>query len=439
MDHRIPRVGLVLSIVCAVAAAITFVFLNESFEGPSVTGALGGPYELEAPIADAEAMPTKQPVLVRGVEVGKVTEVIFDHATSTATIRFTVDEGELGPVHRDARATIGERTLLGDPYVNLDPGHASAGDLESGESVRTAPSVDFDEGFDFLDERGRRHVTSLIGTLRDATRSDDGGEDLNATVGELSRTIDELNTLTDELRGQEDDLTGLVGDGAVVLGELGSRERAVREIVASGRTALEALASGEESLRAGVEELPRVLESGREALARARPLIDEARPVVADLRRGAPDLTLILGDVAPLFEDAIDSIAGLAAVPSLRKVLEVVTVARPLAPKLAPAARNLVGALRYTAPRAPGIAAFFANMAGATAHGDSTARWARFAILFEPGELADNPTPATCQPEDDVTPNAGFCHNAYPPPGDAADPEPYEPGSYPRVDAYDPP
>jgi hypothetical protein len=63
----------------------------------------------------------------------------------------------------------------------------------------------------------------------------------------------------------------------------------------------------------------------------------------------------------------------------------------------------------------------------------------RFAILFEPGELLDMPTPAVCEPEDDVPVNAGFCHNAYPFPGDAIDPEPYEPGSYPRIDAFTPP
>ena len=78
-------------------------------------------------------------------------------------------------------------------------------------------------------------------------------------------------------------------------------------------------------------------------------------------------------------------------------------------------------------------------MASVTAHGDSTGRWARFAILFEPGELNDAPTPSVCTPEDDVPANAGFCHNAYPAVGDALDPEPYEPGSYPRQQPFDPP
>ena len=34
MDHRLPKVGAVISILLAIGAAITFVFLNQKFEGP---------------------------------------------------------------------------------------------------------------------------------------------------------------------------------------------------------------------------------------------------------------------------------------------------------------------------------------------------------------------------------------------------------------------
>ncbi len=165
MDHRIPRVGLVFSIVCAVLGAITFVALNEAFEGPSALDAVRSePYHLEAVFADTEALPTKQPVLVRGVPVGKVTEVSFDHGTSKATVSFTVSE-EFGPVNADAAVSIGERTLLGDPYLNLMPGSEGEGELESGARIRALASVDFDEALDFLDRDGRRHVRSTIDTL----------------------------------------------------------------------------------------------------------------------------------------------------------------------------------------------------------------------------------------------------------------------------------
>jgi hypothetical protein len=60
MDHRVPRVGLALALVCSVLAIVSFIALNEAFEGPSPTSAIGGnPYELKASFADSEGLPTK--------------------------------------------------------------------------------------------------------------------------------------------------------------------------------------------------------------------------------------------------------------------------------------------------------------------------------------------------------------------------------------------
>jgi phospholipid/cholesterol/gamma-HCH transport system substrate-binding protein len=439
MDHRVPRVGLVLSIVCAVLAALTFVVLNEAFEGPSPTGVIAGdPYHLEATFKDTEALPTKQPVLIRGVPVGRTTAVEYDREGSTATVTFTVDE-EFGPVNADASVTIGERTLLGDAYLNLDPGTEGAGELASGERVKALASVDFDEAFDFLDAKGRRHASSVIETLDQATRSESSGLELNDTLGELGRTVSELRDLTDALHGQEEEIAGLVGDSATVLAELGARERAVRQIVVSGRAALEALAANTAGLERGVAELPGVLRTGTSALAGARPLLREARPLVREVRAAAPDLAPAIADLGPLMSDTVEITSALSGLPTLRKLLRVVTLTGPAVPSLEDAARNLVPVLRYAAPRINGITSFFSNMASATAHEDRSGAWARFAILFEVGELLDVPLNATCEPEDDVRVNVGLCQNAYPAPGDADDNEPYEPGSYERLQPFDPP
>ncbi len=440
MDHRIPRIGLVLSLVCSALAALTFVVLNQAFDGPSAVSVIAGdPYELRATFRDTEALPTKQPVLVRGVPVGKVTDVSYEAGTSKATVTFTVDD-ELGPVNADASVTIGERTLLGDPYLNLNPGTDAKPELDSGESVAALPSVDFDEAFDFLDADGRRHLDSIIDTLDQATRSPQSGTQLNQTVGELSRTVAELRDLTDALHGQEQQIAGFVGDTSVVVTELGRREAALRRVVGSGRAALEALGSNTDSLEQGVAELPAVLASGAEALRRARPLLREARPLIAEVREAAPDLAPAFADIGPLAADTTETVRDVSGLPSLRKLLQVVVLGGPAVPGLEHSVRNLVPLLRYAAPRAKGIASFFSNFAGVTAHGDSDGAWARFAIMFEPGELLDSPTEASCYPEDDVASNnLGLCHNAYPEPGDALDPEPYVPGSYPRLEPFDPP
>lgn len=439
MDHRIPKAGVVFCIVMGIAALATFIYLNLAFEGPSfIRGVAGEGYVVTTKIADTEAIPTKQPVLIRGLEVGRVKSTEYDADEGVATIEFSIDD-RYAPLYRDARVAVGERTILGDAYLRLDPGHSEAGEVPEGGEVKSVPSVDFDEALAFLDEKGRRHVKSILDELADATRSPEAAQRLNDTAGELARTVTELRILTEALRGQEDEIAGLVADGATVLGELGRREAALRAIVGSGRATLDALAANTASLDAGLAELPRVLAAGRSVLAGSRPLLEQAGPLVRELRRAAPELVPILADLPSVTADTVDVVSGLSGIPALRETLKVVKLIKPAIPGIEAATRNLVTTLRYTAPRARSIAAFFANLAGVTAHGDSIGRWARFAVLMEQGEVSDNPTPAICEPEDDVAPNAGFCHNAYPQPDDPPDNEPYEPGSYPRLRPFDPP
>ncbi len=437
MDHRLPKVGLAISLVCALAAAITFVFLNLAFEGPSPVKVFGAGYTLEATFKQTEVLPTKQPVLEKGIEVGKVKDVEFNKDDSTATVTFSIDE-EYAPLNADATVAIGERTILGDSYLRLDRGTDGAGELAAGGEVRSIPSVDFDEALDFFDEDGRDDVRSILNEINHSTRSPDGGARLSATTGELSRTVSELRDVTRTLRGQDDELAGLVRDSSLVLDELGSRERSLRAISGAGRTTLDALAANTAALDQGLAETPGVLDASRRLLAGSRPLLEIAGPMVRELRRAAPDLKPVIAELPSISADTIEVVAGLSAIPSFGKVLELIELIGPAVPGMEAAARNLVPLLRYTNARGKGIASFFANMASVNAHGDDAGRWARFSILLEQGELANVPTPSNCAPEDDVEQNFGFCHNAYPKPGDAADPEPYEEGSYPSPRAIRP-
>ena len=56
--------------------------------------------------------------------------------------------------------------------------------------------------------------------------------------------------------------------------------------------------------------------------------------------------------------------------------------------------------------------------------------------MFIPDEVEDLSEPSSCVEGDAPPSPTGVCPNAYPKPGDAADPQPYEPGSYPRLKPY---
>jgi len=432
VDHRIPKAGLVISLICAAFAGLSFIFLNEAFEGPSVTNTiLGDGYTLSAEFDDTEVLPTKQPVLLRGLTVGKVKGVEFNKRESTATVEFSIDD-EYAPMHEGATVAVGERTVLGDPYLKLIPGTEDAGEIEDGGEVRAVDSVDFDEALDFLDEEGRANVKSTLAELRDATRSDTGAQEVNNTVGGLTRTVSELRRLTDALAGQEDDLSALVSDSAVVLDELGSREEAIRSIVAAGRVTLDALAANAESLDDGLADAPGVLRSAREALAESRPLLAETAPLIADLRRAAPKLSGVLADLPQVLAETVGVTGKLSGVPTMRVLLKVIRLIRPAVPGIEAAARNMQPLLAYTGDRSKAIGNFFAHLRGATASADAEGHWIRTAAVLDPFLGLDVNGAAGC-------PDFGLCYNGYPGPGDSLDPQPFEQGAYPRLYPFDRP
>src|SRR4051812_10870975 len=340
MDHRVPRVGVLVSVLLALLAALSFVFLNSRFEGPAdPLGALSGETRLTAVFVNTKRLPTKQPVLFKGLQVGRVKRVDWLPGRRAARVTFALDR-KFG-LHADAVVRIGERSLLGDPFLDIVTRGSrrlrTLGDGDRGANTRT--SVNFGEALDFLDRDGRAHVRTLLRTAARGLRGRRNDERLNGTVGGLAATVTEAHELTRAVRGQEQQIGRLVSSAGVVLDELGRREDAVRRIVGSGRTTLDALAADTRSLDEGIAELPRVLDAGRRSLAGARPLVAELRRPVRRLRAAAPDLTRALDPRArsSLRTIATDLAVTLDALPGLR---------RTAVPILGRDVRTLVGYLQ---------------------------------------------------------------------------------------------
>ncbi len=443
MDHRIPKTGMAVSIGLAILALVTFLFLNNRFEGPDPTEILSSSFELTAEFESTKKLPTKQPVLYKGISIGRVTQVSWDPEAQVSVVTFTLDDDF--EIHEDAVLQIGERSLIGDPYLNLlARGSESSPELKSGDQLaQTKPSVDFDEALAFLDDKGQKHVRSLIDTVGRGLGPEGNGAALNGTVGGTSRTISELNELTLILEGQEEELARLVSDASTVLSEIGDREESVRTIVASGRRTLDAVAQNTESVDQALAELPGLLESGRKSLAEAEPLIAEATPLVADLRNLAPDLRVAFDDdreysLGRTVDELLAITEGLTPLRAeaeivLKDLLALLENLDPLVDAIAPAARNLVPGLDYLTPRVSGIAALYALVAANGAGKDDVGNYLRAGFSFEPGEFNDAPTPANCDPEtQNDFPNAGYCFNPYPGPEDGLNPQPFD-GSYPKI------
>lgn len=136
-------------------------------------------------------------VAVAGVKVG----IVKDIAVEGRRARVTVLVDPNVPLHADARAAVRQKTLLGEKYVDLDPGHEEMALLAGGSTVENnEPTVEIDQVIRDVSVLVARlnniapPLESAIGRIDDALKDQDGTQ----LAGELVGTLQDMRTLVKE-------------------------------------------------------------------------------------------------------------------------------------------------------------------------------------------------------------------------------------------------
>ena len=132
------------------------LFLWLSFGGPVPLKPQS--YRFSVKFPEATQLTKTAEVRISGVRVGTVTNKDADPETglTEATIEM---KPKYAPIPRDTRTILRQKTLLGETYVELSPGHKSSGNLPDGGSLplaQVAPTVELDEIFRSFDEPTRK-------------------------------------------------------------------------------------------------------------------------------------------------------------------------------------------------------------------------------------------------------------------------------------------
>src|SRR3954451_7001928 len=85
-------------------------------------------YELRVSFSDATSLAEAADVRIAGVRVGKVRKKDLDRGANRTRVKLAIDR-QFAPLPRDTRAILREKTLLGETFVELTPGHPSTGVL----------------------------------------------------------------------------------------------------------------------------------------------------------------------------------------------------------------------------------------------------------------------------------------------------------------------
>ena len=166
-------------------------------------------YTVTADVEQAPNLFEGNRVTVRGVEIGRITDIVPKEDFVRLTLE--IDGDVLVPA--DARLSVVPITVIADRYAQLHPAYTGGAPLENGDHIplsRTAIPAELDEV-----------ITQLQGLLESIEPQGEG-------KGPLARLITNLD---DALRGHSDDLAGALDKSATVLENLANSDAEIAGLI----------------------------------------------------------------------------------------------------------------------------------------------------------------------------------------------------------------
>ena len=259
-----------------------------------------GRYTVKAELTDADLLLKDQDVRISGIQAGKVTDVT-PTGDGHVVVSMVIDR-RYAPVHADGSARVRPFTLIGDKYVEIDPGSSAAPGLPDGATIpvgQTSVPVELEQVLALLDAGTRTRIDHLLtqGGAALAGRGETVNQLLQRLPG-LERSLTATLLVADS---RVQTIDHLLGSADTLLTSLAQRQARIQAAVDSAARLLGALAADRDVVTQAVTSTDRSLTTLARAVAGegadGRALVAEAPALLDELERF---LRLSDGDVAGL-------------------------------------------------------------------------------------------------------------------------------------------
>lgn len=341
---------------------------------------------VKAAFADVGGLRVDDDVRIARVRVGRVSAVTFDNGVPTVTLQIDGDY----PIYRNGKASVADRSALGQKLVDVQPGTADAGRLGPSEVIplpQTTSSQNLGDLFDVFDPKTRQALGSTIRETGNGLggHATDLHDALQSSPGELA----DLGTISDALSAdQGQNLVALLNSANKLSTRFAGRERQLTDLVGQLDTTLRAVnVDGGKPLADTLNRSPETLRTARGALRSLQAPLADTQAAMQKLQPGATALAAATPDLRGVLREGVGPLNKLPAVdrqatPALDDLTKVVSDARPVAPRAAQALASADPLVNVLAPYAPEIGLFFDNWASALAHGDQGGRYLRVTLML---------------------------------------------------------
>ena len=323
--------GAVARVIAVAALVVAVVVLARIIVGGSHA------YVVYAQFRDAGGLRQGFKVRIDGAPVGEV-ESLKLGPHDYAVAKLGIDKSA-APVGQGARATVRAADLLGEKYVDLDPGDRTA-PLTSGAVIppaRTGLAVELDDVLNALDVQTRDNLHAFINEQGSAFVG--RGGDLAATLAALPPSLDQTRQFLTQFGSDNAALGRLVDESDRVVAAVAAQRQNFGHLVSSASGTLATLGARQQQLGQTVAKAPAALVSLRRTLSALQGAAIPLGPAARGLEATAPKLTATLLQLPKFYsaaKPALDTIRQVS--PSLQRLG---TKGSPVVAKLAPLATEL--------------------------------------------------------------------------------------------------
>jgi phospholipid/cholesterol/gamma-HCH transport system substrate-binding protein len=232
------------------------------------------------------------------------------------------------PIYKDSTILLRPKTGLKDMFLELDPGHKSAGKMKEGSTIavtNTLPDVNPDEVLASLDGDTRAYLRILLNSGAEALSGDSPAQ-LRQTFKRFEPTGRDAKKITGELEKRRRNVRNVIHNFQELSTELGSKDHQLADFVDSANANFDAIANQDQNLRQALRQLPGTLTQTRDTLTDVHSLADQLGPALQRLRPGARALGPSLRQTRPFLK---------ATTPVIKTEL------RPFARDVRPTVRDL--------------------------------------------------------------------------------------------------
>jgi phospholipid/cholesterol/gamma-HCH transport system substrate-binding protein len=370
MQKRAPTIWQLGTIVgFALSCFGILLFLWIAFGGPTPLAAKG--YTVKIPFTEAAQLANQSDVRISGVSVGKVQKIELapdgKHALATLELNDVY-----GPIPADTQATLRQKTLLGETYVELTPGSPGGPTLHDGGTLpagQVSPVTQLDEIFRTFNPKTKLAFQQW---MQNASIALEGrAADLSAGFAELEPFFTDAERVLRILDTQENAVRQLISNGGTVFEALSERQGQLRGLIENSDRVFTTTARRNRELQQAFIALPTFLDQSRATLTRLERFAENTDPLMLQLQPAARELTPVVRDLGDFSRELNGFFIGLRPVvggarrafPALRRLL--LADFPPLLNGLPPLLRHFNPLFQAVSMYRRELAAFFANASSA--------------------------------------------------------------------------